>query len=398
MGRPPTPVGTYGRIKTKRVAPKTWEAFTRFRMVDGAYKPVGRRGPTKTAAEDRLKEALRDMADEIRSQEIKSETRMARICDLWIADFAESQRLNKKSPTTAETYERYIRLWIKPAIGQLQARELRAFACDRLVKKALEKSYPTAASVKSVLSSVCGYAVRFGAMDANPVKSLAQLTRQEQREVKAMTREQRDDLLERLEAFAVERAADKRGRSLGTRADVWRQLPDLVRAMLATGVRLGELLALDGDDVDTMTQTVHIRHHIVRQKGAGLLRFPGRKGRQPPLLLAVPNWSVPMWGRLAARGGPLFPSGTGGWLDPRNTNKRIRLAMNECGFDWVTAHVWRKTVSHVLDEAGLSNNAIADQLGNTPEVVERHYRPKRIANAASAAALESMFDDDGEAE
>ncbi|WP_103335199.1 hypothetical protein [Amycolatopsis sp. CA-126428] len=53
--------------------------------------------------------------------------------------------------------------------------------------------------------------------------------------------------------------------------------------------------------------------------------------------------------------------------------------------------MFRKTVGTVLDEADLPITAIADQLGNTPAVAERHYRKQRVANVGNAAALEAMM-------
>lgn len=394
MPRPPTPVGTWGVIAHKQISedPETWEAFARIRMADGTSKPVRRRGASKTKAINSLKGRLKELADEVNSGEISKDTRFARICDLWLDDFKEKQILDGKPLTTWETYERQVRNWIKPTLGELQAREVRARGCDRLVKKAQAKSYSTAASVRSVLSSVCGYAVRFGAMDVNPVRSLEQLSRGRPQEIKAMTLAQRDELLAKLEVLAREKTHDKQNRSLGERVRSWRQLPALVRTMLATGVRLGELLALDGTDVEVEASAVWVRHHIVRVTGQGLIRVEGRKAGSD-LLLAVPGWSLPLWTELraAAGDGPLFPSWNGQWQDPRNVRRRINDVLEECGFEWVTPHVWRKTVAMVLDEAGLSTNEIADQLGNTPDVVERHYRPKRKANAKGAAALEAMF-------
>lgn len=57
----------------------------------------------------------------------------------------------------------------------------------------------------------------------------------------------------------------------------------------------------------------------------------------------------------------------------------------------MTSHVFRKTVATVLDEADLPTTAIADQLGNTRAVAEKHYRRKRAANQANADALEGML-------
>jgi integrase len=68
--------------------------------------------------------------------------------------------------------------------------------------------------------------------------------------------------------------------------------------------------------------------------------------------------------------------------------------MEVAGYGWVTSHVFRKTVATVLDEANLPITAIADQLGNTRAVAERHYRKRRVANQASADALEGMLGED----
>jgi integrase len=70
---------------------------------------------------------------------------------------------------------------------------------------------------------------------------------------------------------------------------------------------------------------------------------------------------------------------------------RIGDTFDECGYDWVTSHVFRKTVATVLDEAGLSSGAVADQLGNTRAVAEKHYIARRVANGQAADALEGII-------
>jgi len=52
----------------------------------------------------------------------------------------------------------------------------------------------------------------------------------------------------------------------------------------------------------------------------------------------------------------------------------------------------RHTVGTHLGDSGVSSELISDQLGNTAEVVERHYRRKTVTNAATADALESLLD------
>lgn len=397
MPRRPLPVGTYGVIRTKQIAVKTWEATARFRMADGRLKRVGRTGRSKAAAEASLKQALAALSTEVQSDDMSTETRMAKVAELWIAELEREERLGDRSPSTLRLYRGHLRNWVLPAVGELQAREVTVTICDRLVKKAHDAtSYDNAKSVRAVLAGLCGYAVRHGAMPANPVRSIGRLARGAQKQVQALDLAQRSDLLRKLEALAERKQTDSNGRTLGPRVRVWQDLPDVVRTMLATGVRLGELLALSGDDVDPAQRQVHVDHHIVRVTGTGLVRLPSRKGDRQGLTLRVPDWSMPMLRRrkLASGGGPLFPAWRGGWLDPSNVMHRIQDAFADVEYGWVTSHVFRKTVASVLDEADLSLSAIADQLGNTPQVAEKHYRRRRVANEASAAALEGMFQDE----
>lgn len=396
MPRPPTPVGTYGAIKTTELGPKLWEARARFRMADGRLKRVRKRGRSATAATNALKEKMSELTDEVTGNEIKSTTRMARIIELYLADVERQVRLGGIAPGTYDQYQSRARLWITPKIGELQACELFVPRLNDVLTEVQEKSsYDSAKGVRAVLNGICGYAVRQGAMSVNPMRSVGQLSRGgRKKQVVALDLDQRIDLLERLDQLAQEKATDKDGRRLGPRAQVWALLPDLVRCQLASGGRIGEMLALVGDDeVDPAQRLVTLSHHIVRVTGQGLRRVEGRKGNLPPLTLAVPSWSVPTWRqrKLASGGGPLFPAWTGELLDPSNVAKRMREAFDTAGYGWVTSHVFRKTVGRVLDEAGLSNNELADQLGNTPDVVEDHYRQKRAGNRASADALESMM-------
>jgi integrase len=62
----------------------------------------------------------------------------------------------------------------------------------------------------------------------------------------------------------------------------------------------------------------------------------------------------------------------------------------------VTSHVFRKTVGTHLDEADRPTTAIADQLGNSSDIAERHYRKRRVANQANADALETILDPHGD--
>ena len=52
MGRPPLPVGTYGKIRVYEMGEKRYRACTLYRDYDGVTRPVERIGRSRTAAAD----------------------------------------------------------------------------------------------------------------------------------------------------------------------------------------------------------------------------------------------------------------------------------------------------------------------------------------------------------
>jgi integrase len=399
MGRPPHSVGTYGKINTKQIGKDTFWAEAWFRTPTGHLKRVRKHGPTEPAAIRNLKDRLVILTTEATGGTISGDTRMAAIADAWIDEIDRQARQGgPPSKGTVRQYRGYVKNWVKPAIGELQAREAEMMvgSFDRLIQRARdERSYEAAASVRSVLGSICAYAIRQGAMRVNPVKSTSRLVAGEKKEIRALTAEERADIKAKLIELAEKRQRDKLGRPLGGRGRVWRKLPDLHDCMLSTGIRIGELLAIDGDDVLPAERRVLIRYHLVRVEAEGMVREPLRKGNEPELDLKVPEWSVPTWRRLklTSGGGPIFPSNKGRWLDPSTMINRLQEAFVEIGYPGITSHVWRKTVTDVLHEAGLPVHMIADQLGNTPAVVERYYRRKFRANDTTATVLEGLAED-----
>lgn len=398
MARRPLPPGTYGKITTKVLPSGVFEARTQWRGRDGVKQRPSRRGPTRGAAEAELRKALSEMATAANVGEITRNTRFREVAELWLEDIDYQAEHGSLSHNTARTYRSYLTTTILPRLGALRMFEVTVVACDALIKHTRSSmGYESAKKARSITGLVCGFAIRRGAIEVNPIRSVERLAKSkaERVEVTAMTLEQIEKMLAGLRAYAVTKERDAMGRRQGWRNIVWHDLAELAEAMLATGVRIGELLALTGDDVGKDKAGgpyVYVRAHLVRVNGKGLVSVPDRKGGKAGMKLGVPPWASSMLVRrkLAAGSGPLFAARDGGWLDPSNTAGRLREALDESGYDWVTSHVWRHSVATLLDEAGLSVSEIADQLGNTRAVAEKHYIKPRVTNTKAAAALQAI--------
>ncbi|HYQ69669.1 hypothetical protein [Actinophytocola sp.] len=408
-GRPRLDIGTYGEIHTREVRPGLWEARARFRLRNGRYVRPRRRasGENDKPAIRALKKHMAALADEVAGKKINGDTRLGHVMDLWLADFAEKVANGRRAPKSLDDYRDTVDNHLKPRLGELACREAdNAGLVDETLKDIRRASASATGSrgnkrgttgtagmkrARTVLSQVCGYAVRHGAMRTNPVRS-AEAIEGDQAEVLALEPAQRADFLAKLTEW-VDKKLDGKNR-LGPRARAWVDLTDVVVAELSTGCRPGEVLALIGDSVDLAAGKIVADHHLIRVKGEGLRRVPNRKGGRPAVEPAITSWALPMWRRrkLESGGGPLFPTWNGQWMDPSNLSKRIAEVCSEIGYGWVSSRILRHTTATHIVDSGLSSADAADALGNTIEVIEKNYRRKQRSNPRVAGALESLMD------
>ncbi|GIM92980.1 MULTISPECIES: tyrosine-type recombinase/integrase [Paractinoplanes] len=88
-----------------------------------------------------------------------------------------------------------------------------------------------------------------------------------------------------------------------------------------------------------------------------------------------------MWRRFHDREHPVhgqhsidavFKSRNDTWLSPDNVGRQWREVRTRVGLDWVTPHIFRKTVATVLDSAVKTKEASL-QLGHASEEVTKVY-------------------------
>ncbi|WP_242687133.1 MULTISPECIES: site-specific integrase [unclassified Actinopolyspora] len=239
----------------------------------------------------------------------------------------------------------------------------------------------TAKTSRTVVSGVLGLAVRHGAISTNPIRETARIEEGPKSAPRALTAAERARFLDQLES---------------DEAASGRDIPDLVRFMLATGVRIGEALAVCWPEVDCDSGLVAVNFTVVRVKGKGLVR-KSTKSSSGERTLPLPSWAVEMLRQRKAERGtsgePVFPDSLGGLRDPSNTRRDLRKARGSEEFGWVTSHVFRKTAATILDEAGLSARVVADQLGHSrPSLTQDVYMGRKAVTEDAATALETVFD------
>ena len=123
---------------------------------------------------------------------------------------------------------------------------------------------------------------------------------------------------------------------------------------MCTGLRLGELLGLDWDDIDLDQAMLVVRRQVQRNKGGGLAarttKTPGSKAA-----VALPRIAADALRehrRATARlSGYVFLSAAGRPLDPSNVRRHLRRAMTDAGLTPRSPHALRHSTATFLQAA-----------------------------------------------
>jgi integrase len=112
---------------------------------------------------------------------------------------------------------------------------------------------------------------------------------------------------------------------------------EIIELMLATGARIGEVLALRWRDVDLEASTVEINATIKTEPGHGTCR----KVLPRPRTVDLSEYTTLLLGRRrrtmqANLLDAVFPTRNGTWQQVNNVERRWRHIRREAGLDWIT--------------------------------------------------------------
>lgn len=388
MPRRPLEIGTYGSIKTTKQPNGSWRASARFRDLDGQTRTVQAFGSSSNDAERRLKRAVQDRVANT-GEDITRDMKLEALADIWLDELIVEGKL---SAQTIGQYRSDVEKTIKPELGGLRIHECTTSRMDRALKQHAKDHPAKAKRLKVILSSMLGMAVRHDALSTNPIREVARI-RGSKKEVRAITMDELQALRERVRLWESGAPMDGE-QSRHTGRPRAKGLLDAVDVLLATGVRVGELLAIRWSDIDLAASPprLTVTGTIVRVPGAGLQRQAQTKTASGYRTVLLPLFAVETLLRVKLEAEPnpydvVFPSSTGTLRDPHNFRRQWRDARGDM-FAWVTPHSFRRTVATLVDREATTEDA-ATQLGHSGTAVTRkHY----IEKAAMAPDLTSVLD------
>ena len=285
------------------------------------------------------------MAEANRTQEAADSPTVAWWSERWLTGV----ELSDRRPATVRSYRHAIRQHVIPALGSWPLADLRPGDVDRWIAGLKERGLKpsTVALSRRILAACLTDAER----DGKAPRNAARLSRAPK--VQGTTRRR---TLTTAEARALLRIA---------REDTEAGL--LVTLALATGARVGELLALDWDDVDLDAGTASI-HGTRSRVGVG----PTKSAR------GVRTVSLPPFGLAALRAeprrsGPVIATADGRSMIPERAGERWRTLRKRAGLDNLRFHDLRGTFATLALARGVPAKALADALGHDPAVLLRTY-------------------------
>lgn len=269
------------------------------------------------------------------------------------------------SPSSIGSYARWYRARVEPkwgntALDALQPADLRQWIAG-LVSELSPKSVR---SVVGFLSVLLNQATTDGMLDANPLAPIKLKTLLPKRKTRA--EREKVDPFNATEISAILSACTRPEERA------------MIQFAFASGVRIGELLALKWPHIGWATNTAHIEDNLVSAEIGAVEKSTKTDGseRDIPILPAALAALETMRPISQLRSQYVFthPTHRGRWANEQQYRDRWRIILRTAGVRYRNPYQTRHTFASTLLEAGEPELLVANLLGHTTvEMVRRHY-------------------------
>lgn len=286
----------------------------------------------------------------------------------WLDLSLEVYMKNSLKQSTRAGYETYIRKHFKPVLGNvilsdLSVRQLQMFYNYKLEEEHLTPK--TIANMNIYLHRALEFAVGEGLIASNPA-SAVNLPKQKRPQIEILTRDEQAALV---------------------RASYLHRYGVFVRLVLVTGLRLGELLGLQWQDIDLRTKMLHVRRTLNRLPITGLSE--DYRGPRTQIVLQEPKTenslrTIPLipealqdlfrWKAVQeadrecstdyTESGMIVTNPNGGYIEPRTFSDYYSQILKMAGLHHFTFHALRHTFASRAMEQGMDNKTLSVLLGH----------------------------------
>ena len=400
MARQRLMVGTYGEISCFQLKSGSWQARARYCDVDGVVRQYRKNGETKNKARANLKAFFVEHTGTFGDGALAPDNTVQDLLDLWFEKMEKAG--GGPSAETLGYYRSHVR-WVldrdktEQPLGAYQLRHVRPV----IIQAALDSagvSPDLRKRIRSVLVRAFNMAIFHEAINGNPATAVPSVPVPRNKKKPVPVKD-----LDAVRAAIREWAnAEKRNGPKSV------DLPDIVEMLIATGMRIGELLALRWSDIELTAPPARrddetwfpwlMVNGQITSKGKRVDYGKTHAAIRP---IALPDWAVAILRRRKLEQPPndidaVFASRNGTWHFPGNVQSRLWhiRQLDEyadiAALSDVSPHSFRRTVATEIDEV-YDADAAKDQLGHTSKTVtERHYINRRLVVPDYRAATERL--------
>lgn len=266
-------------------------------------------------------------------------TSVAELVDYWLTQLRAEGRLEA---TTIDEYERVLHTLVVPELGDVRLRALTADGMDVYLDGLRGQSVNRRRKAKVVTGAMLDVAVGLGALETNPMRGTASVVRPKT-ETRRLSLDEVDAVRSTVRAWMTTERPGPKATS---------DMADVVDLILATGARIGEVLALrwTDADLDSKPPTLTFSGTIKTEPGNGTYR----KAMDRVRTVALPAFAVAVLKRrrIEARDDRLdavFPTRNGTWQQVNNVERRWRQIRKDSGLEWVTPDAFRNVLGDDLE-------------------------------------------------
>ncbi len=186
---------------------------------------------------------------------ITAQSTLANLADHWLHELRDAGELEA---STVNEYERVLHKLVVPRLGGLSLDELTTAHFNAMLADLGAQSVNRQRKAKVVAGAMLDTAVQLGALEINPVRGSLSISRP----LTAPRTLTSSELVGIREAASAWEGKDRPGpRST--------DMVDIVELLIATGARIGEVLALRWSDIDLRARTLEISGTIKTDAGRG---------------------------------------------------------------------------------------------------------------------------------